>query len=82
MNVLWVLVIIRSFGTHTVKLFPHPHDCEPVGGVKWKEGLKGSLSQSMTASPSNFKEVASEKIVSDSFFASFGRDAVGDNFIW
>ena len=64
-----------------MKLFPHPHDCDPVGGVKWNEGLNGSLSQSITASSNNAKEVASEKIVLDSIVASCGSVVVGDSFI-
>ena len=65
----------------TVKLLPHPQADEPVGGVKWKVGWKGSSIQSITASFNSSKEVASEKIVSDNIFASAGISVEGFNFI-
>ena len=65
----------------TVKLLPHPQADEPVGGVKWKVGWKGSSIQSITASFNSSKEVASEKIISVSISASSGRHVVGDRLI-
>ena len=60
---------------------PHPHELAPVGGVKWKVGLKGSSIQSIVASDNRPKEVTSEKIVLDSIVASCGRVVVGDSLI-
>ena len=39
---------------------PHPQECAPVGGTNLNEGLKGSASQSIVASPSKSREWASE----------------------
>ena len=52
-----------------------------MGGVNLKLGLKGSSSQSITAAPSNPKEVTSEKIVSVIISASEGISVDGFNFI-
>ena len=64
-----------------MKLLPQPQELAPVGGVKLNEGRKGSSIQSITASSNSSKEVASEKIVSDSISASGGMSVVGDSFI-
>ena len=64
-----------------VKLLPHPQAEAPVGGVKWKVGLKGSSIQSITASPNSSKEVASEYTLSTIISASGGRHVVGDRLI-
>ncbi len=60
---------------------PHLQEDDPVGGVKWKDGLNGSSFQSITASPSKSRESASEKIVSVSILASVGISDVPFSFI-
>ena len=64
-----------------MKLLPQPQELAPVGGVKLNVGLNGSSIQSILASLNNSKEVGSEKIVSDSIFASGGMSVVGDSLI-
>ena len=64
-----------------MKLLPQPQELAPVGGVKLNVGLNGSSIQSISASLNNSKEVGSEKIVSDSIFASGGMSVVGDSLI-
>ena len=64
-----------------MKLFPHPQEDAPVGGVKLNAGLNGSSIQSIVASPNNSKEVGSEKIVFVTIVASEGIAEDGVNFI-